>query len=136
MKYKFTVWGEPKPKSRARVVKRDSKVFSYTPTATKQYENLILLSSLNIKPESPLKGAIKLVWKVYRPIPKSFSKKKRQDAESGKIRPIVKPDLDNYLKCKDALSKVFWFDDSQIVETHAFKFYSDKPRLEIEIEEL
>jgi Holliday junction resolvase RusA-like endonuclease len=136
MKYQFTVWGEPKTKARARVIKKDSKVFSYTPANTKQYENLILLSSLDKKPIKPLAGNIKLTWKVYKPIPKSFSQKKRERAKKGLIRPGVKPDLDNYLKCKDALSKVFWLDDSQIVEIHAYKYYSENPRLEIEIEEI
>jgi len=136
MQKKIIVWGEPKTKSRARVVKKGKQVFSYTPASTKQYENLILLSSLEQKPNKPSESPIRLTWKVYKPIPKNFSKKKAELAEQGILRPTVKPDLDNYLKCKDALTKVFWKDDAQIVEIRASKYYSYKPRLEIEIEEI
>jgi Holliday junction resolvase RusA-like endonuclease len=82
----------------------------------------------------PLEGALALGMCVYRPIPKSFSKRRREAAERGKLRPITKPDLDNYVKAaKDALKGVVWADDSQIVDyIEPFgKFYSERPRIEI-----
>jgi Holliday junction resolvase RusA-like endonuclease len=82
----------------------------------------------------PLEGALALGMCVYRAIPKSFSKRRREAAERGELRPITKPDLDNYVKAaKDALKGVVWADDSQIVDyIEPFgKFYSERPRIEI-----
>ncbi len=78
-----------------------------------------------------------MVVNVYRPIPKSFSKKKTAAAEAGQIRPTTKPDADNYVKgIKDALNKVIWKDDSQIVSVTVAKFYSQRPRIEVKVQEL
>jgi Holliday junction resolvase RusA-like endonuclease len=54
----------------------------------------------------------------------------------GIIRPIKKPDLDNIAKIiADSLNGVAYRDDSQIVESSVAKFYSDFPRVEVEIYE-
>ena len=44
----------------------------------------------------------------------------------GKGRPRI-------AKVKDALNGIAWKDDSQVVTEHIYKFYSDRPRLEVEI---
>ncbi len=65
---------------------------------------------------------------------KSFSKTKAAAAERGELRPSEKPDVDNYIKdIKDGLNKVLWQDDSQMVDLHVSKFYSEKPRIEIKV---
>jgi hypothetical protein len=48
-------------------------------------------------------------------------------------RPTTKPDADNVAKLLDALNKIVWADDAQIVALHVFKHYSDRPRIEIAI---
>lgn len=59
---------------------------------------------------------------------------KRGKAE-GDPRP-ARPDLSNYIKLyEDALNGILWADDSLIIEIHAIKVYSMKPRTEIEIYE-
>ena len=46
-------------------------------------------------------------------------------------------DLDNFIKLvKDALNKIFWVDDSQIVEVQAKKIYDINSYTEVEIEPL
>lgn len=53
----------------------------------------------------------------------------------GVLRPTTKPDIDNLVKgIKDSLSKVLWYDDSQVTELVARKLYSDNPRAEVTIE--
>ena len=53
------------------------------------------------------------------------------------IRPLVKPDLDNIAKMiLDSLNKIAYKDDNQIVRLVIEKFYSEEPRVEIEITEL
>lgn len=50
---------------------------------------------------------------------------------------FVKPDLDNLLKfVMDALNKVFYRDDSQIVEFAALKIYGPESQTEIVIKKL
>ncbi len=71
---------------------------------------------------------------AYYPIAKSTSKKKRQQMLAGLIRPTKKPDLDNVIKSiLDALNKVAYHDDTQIVSLSMEKFYSDSPRVEVTI---
>ncbi len=53
----------------------------------------------------------------------------------GKIRPTKKPDIDNILKSVfDSLNQVAFYDDTQIIEIQASKYYSDISRIEIQIE--
>jgi len=53
----------------------------------------------------------------------------------GVLRPTTKPDIDNLVKgIKESLSKVLWYDDSQVTELVARKLYSDNPRAEVTIE--
>lgn len=55
----------------------------------------------------------------------------------GQPKP-TKPDTDNYLKLlKDCMTDVgFWKDDSQVVDEHVWKYYSEKASIMIYWEEL
>ena len=56
---------------------------------------------------------------------------------NGDLMPAKKPDIDNIAKAVlDALNSVAYRDDTQIVELQIRKQYSEKPRLEICMEEL
>lgn len=67
-------------------------------------------------------------------IPKSVSKKKRQEMIEGKIRPVKKPDFDNIAKviC-DSLNGIAYRDDAMIVDGMFRKYYSEQPRVEVKI---
>jgi len=107
---------------------------AYDPKKSRDYKDYVRLAASEHAPAKLLDEALALEIKVFRPIPKSFSKKKAADAESGLIRPTTKPDADNYLKgIKDALKNVIWTDDSQIVDVHVSKWYGQRPRVEITI---
>lgn len=125
----FTVSGDPVAKARPRLG-RGGRV--YTPEKTKTWEQVIAYSAPRQK--YLIKGPIRVdVW-IYRPIPKSWSAKKKEHAEWGELRPVVKPDIDNYAKAVfDALNGIIWEDDSQIVECRLYKYYANKPRIEVEI---
>lgn len=82
---------------------------------------------------------VPLQLEVYfgMPIPKSFSKRKRQQIEQGLIFPAVKPDLDNLLKAiLDALNGLAWYDDAQIVSITMDKEYSEEPHIELTIRKI
>ena len=69
---------------------------------------------------------------AYFAIPKSFSKKKQQEAKDGLIRPTVKPDCDNIAKnINDALNGIVYPDDKQIIRLEVNKYYSENERVEV-----
>jgi Holliday junction resolvase RusA-like endonuclease len=83
-------------------------------------------------PDTPLSVHIH----TYAYIAKSASKAKKDGMLKGLIRPMAKPDTDNIAKCiLDALNKVAYPDDKQIVELSVSKYYSDNPCVVVEITE-
>ena len=129
---KFTIPGEPVGKGRPRFVRATGRTF--TPAKTATYENLIAVTfEQNFPDFEPFDCPVEVYMTAYFSIPKSLSKKKHKMAEDQLIRPTKKPDTDNIAKVKDALNGIAWKDDSQVVTEHIYKFYSDRPRLEIEI---
>lgn len=136
----FTVPGPPKGKARARTVRgRGGHTFSYTPEGTVLYENLIKTSYLQ-QPNNTIFDdgqPLKVVVQAFYDIPKSYSKKKRKQMLAGEIRPTKKPDIDNIAKCiLDALNKVAYRDDTQVIELVMKKAYAEIPRVEVEIQEI
>ena len=81
--------------------------------------------------------AISVELMFYKSVPKSYSKKNTAMAIKGDLKPTVKPDIDNYIKCVlDGLTKVVWTDDNLIVDITAKKRYAEVPRAEIIIKKV
>lgn len=77
-------------------------------------------------PRDPLDGPVYIKVIYYMAMPKSFSKKKRQDAIEAKIYPVTRPDLDNLNKfLLDCLKGFVMTDDSQVVSLDAQKLFGD-----------
>jgi Holliday junction resolvase RusA-like endonuclease len=133
----FTVYGEPVAQGRPRATIIKGRARMYDPKKSSDYKDYVRLAASKYAPEKLLEGPLSLQVRIYRPIPAHTSKKKTEQAEAGIIRPTTKPDTDNYVKgIKDALNKVIWRDDSQIVELVAGKYYSERPRVEVVVESL
>lgn len=133
----FTIYGDPVAQGRPRFSNAGGFVKAYDPKKSRDYKDYVKLAAAEKAPAKLLEGALSIVIKVYRPMPKAFSQKKAAEAEAGRIRPITKPDADNYLKgIKDALKNIMWKDDSQIVDAYVSKWYSQKPRVEVQIQEI
>jgi Holliday junction resolvase RusA-like endonuclease len=133
----FTVYGEPVAQGRPRFSTQGGFVKAYDPAKSKDFKKYVKLVASDHQPTALLEGPLQLYVRVYKPTLKSFSKKKKVAAEKGELRPTTKPDVDNYVKgIKDALKNVIWHDDSQVVDLHVSKWYSDKPRVEVTIQAL
>ncbi len=135
MQIKFTVWGEPKGKGRPRFTRNGH---TYTPADTASYENLVKLEYKQQCGDDRFDGDAMLDMHIYTyfTIPKSVSKKKRQQMIDGKIRPTKKPDMDNIIKIiADSLNKIAYHDDSQIVDCDVHKFYSEEPKVIVVIQD-
>lgn len=66
--------------------------------------------------------------------PKSFNKREKLLAEYGIIRPLSYPDWDNIgKKYCDMFNQNIWLDDKLCIEGSVKKFYSIKPRIEIDL---
>ena len=132
--------GAPKGKARARTVRsKKGGTFSYTSEGTMLYENLIKCcyrqesNNIVFNDGQPLKVTII----AYYPIVKSTSKKKKQQMLEDLMFPTKKPDIDNIAKSiLDALNKLAYRDDTQVVTLHMEKHYAENPRVEVEIEEI
>lgn len=124
----FTINGECVPKARPRFSKFGHV---YTTPKTRAYENIVKSTAIDNRVPC-ITTALRVELIIYKSIPKSFSKKKRELANEGEIYPVVKPDIDNYVKAVlDGLNGVLFVDDKQIVDFRAIKKYSDNPRVEV-----
>lgn len=138
MAIEFTVLGEAVAQGRPRAGKtRTGRTVLYDPAKSRNFKEYVRLVASQNAPESLLTGPLRVRVIVYRETLKSFSKRKRELAESRLIRPITKPDLDNHAKSVlDSLNGIVYKDDSQIVDLTVSKYYSEKPRVEVRIEEV
>ena len=137
MEVKFTVFGEPKGKGRPRFNTRTGHAI--TPKDTVNYETLVHMEYLNQcgNARFPDDAMLDMRIKAYYSIPQSKSKKKKELMRAGVIRPTKKTDMDNCIKIiADALNKIAYHDDTQIVDCQVRKFYSDDPRVEVRILEI
>jgi len=112
---RFTVPGNPIPKGRPRVISKNGKRWTYTPTTTKQYENLVKAYAMKARCR-PTNLSVMVEIVFYRSSTRNA-------------------DLDNLVKSvTDALNGVAWEDDALIEVMYAKKDYDPKnPRAEIEI---
>lgn len=132
------VLGEPVAQARAKnrfykTADGQMRVTKYDPEKSRTYKQLIQLEAQQYR-DKPLDGPLYMRLDIFRSIPKSFSRKKYEQAIDGYIRPTTRPDCSNYLKgVEDALNGVIYKDDSCIVDSEMHKWYSDRPRIEITI---
>lgn len=135
MRINFTVMGEPKGKGRPRFCRNTGHAI--TPKDTVNYETLVKMEYTQACGELmfPDDAMLDMRIKAYYSIPKSASKKRHAAMLGGDIRPTKKPDMDNVIKIiADALNKIAYRDDTQIVDCQVRKFYSEKPRVEVMIQ--
>lgn len=137
----FTIPGKVQAKQSAKFRNTGKFIQSYQPSKVINYANWVKQCFINEYPShnpNAFEGkelAIKTV--AYFEIPKSKSKKFKEEARHGIRRPITKPDTDNIAKnIKDALNKIAFPDDSQIVIEIIEKRYGEIPRAEVYIKEV
>ena len=131
----FIIPGNPIAKKRPRFARRGKFVTTYNDQETEEGRFLWEIKQQIKRP--PIKEPIKISCIFYMPRPKSHYGTGKNVGKLKLNAPALhtkKPDLDNLEKfVYDCLNYVVWKDDSQIVESIAKKFYSDKPKTEIKI---
>jgi Holliday junction resolvase RusA-like endonuclease len=139
----FELTGKPghKGRHRSRIVfpKGSKKAFvhHYPDPETEAYEAALAeAGALFMRGREPTKRPLSLLVHAFREIPASWSARERSAALAGAVLPTSRPDGDNHLKVvQDALNKIIYHDDSQIIDARVIKRYSDRPALRIEIRE-
>jgi len=80
---------------------------------------------------------VQVELRVELPIPKSFSKRKRNEALLGRVLPGVRPDLSNILKlAEDACSGVVFADDALVCAHTTLKRYGAAPMITLTVRAL
>jgi Holliday junction resolvase RusA-like endonuclease len=131
--------GDPQGKGRARhrnVKTKDGREFTttYTPAKTRRYEAALQAAAVKaMRGREKLDGALRLLMIAVIAVPESWSKRKRDLALAGRIRPVSKPDWDNLAKTCDALNKIVWVDDARVVDGRIVKWYGPEPEVEIRV---
>ena len=135
MKLTFDI--EPVEQARPRATRMGRGIRLYDPKKVSVYKKQLAMMCKFQYKDQPLSGQLTVNLKFYRHVQSSVSKKERKLRLIGAHRPTVKPDVDNYIKSTlDGLNGLLWEDDNQIVKIVAEKYYSDHPRVEIEVEEV
>ncbi|MGK4014969.1 RusA family crossover junction endodeoxyribonuclease, partial [Bacillus cereus] len=96
----FIVYGEPIAQGRPRGSIQNGKVRMYDPVKSKNFKQYVALVASQHRPKQVITGPVAMEVRVFRPMPKavSGSKMKKENAEKGLLRPVTKPDVDNYVK--------------------------------------
>lgn len=123
----FEVKGKVKAKQSVKFGRNGVK---YTPADMVEYANHVRMSFINAYPDWNVSNladkALVVMINVYMPIPKSFSKKKREQILNRELFPTVKPDCDNIAKnINDALNGIAYPDDKQIMGLIVTKAYTE-----------
>lgn len=130
---RFEVAGEIVGKGRPKFTKRGR---TYTPKKTSIYERTIKIAYLN-KYSYLSKKSLRIKICAYLEVAKSHSKVKKTKMLDNLLQCTKKPDIDNIAKVVlDALNKVAYLDDTQVVELVAIKRWSNESRLKVIIEEI
>ena len=127
---KKTFYVEPVPASRARVTRWST----YFPKRYTEFKKTMEVATSDVQ-FIPSKEKLYVQCKFYVAIPKSWSKKKRQQKHEKFCD--NNSDIDNYIKALlDSLEGIYYENDKQIVMIRAMKFYSLDPRIEYIQEEI
>jgi len=125
--YQFEVFGNPLPQQykvgRGRI---------YNANAT--WKEQVRWQIKPTAPEEPLTGPIELTTVFFLKIPKSVTRKTREQMINRVILPSHKPDASNldYL-VENALTGLVYVDDSQVCAKHVYKFYGTVPKTVIKV---
>lgn len=147
MRLEFTVFGVPVPKGSARafVPKGWTRaVVTGANPKTKGWQDLVAEGASRALEQLPadqrhLDGPVHITIAFYLPRPKALQASKKYP-QGKPVAHLTKPDLDKLVRaCKDALTKVVWTDDSQVVQITASKRYAEvdnAPRAVVRVEAL
>ena len=135
MIYEFEVPGKIIGKGRPRLNSYTGQV--YTPTRTKDYENLIIQYFMLKYPRfKPFESRVSVEITANFEVQKNKKKSDKALMLENKINPLKKPDIDNIVKIiLDAMNECAFKDDTQITKLAVEKKYAQEESIYVKIEE-
>ncbi len=125
----FEIPGEPIGKGRPRFVKATGRAF--TPQKTRTFEAVVKdYGERAMGDRGPMEGPLRLILVACFLHPQSWSARKKEKTGWK----TSKPDADNILKVMDALNKVVWIDDAQLVDVRITKSYASRASLFVTVD--
>lgn len=129
------VLGDPKPQKRHRHFQRGKFSGTYDPSKDDKESFASILQ--REAPEKPIDVPIRLDLDFYMARPKNHYKTGKNSDMLKENAPEYhsgRPDMDNLIKfVQDALNGIYYRDDALICVLHARKYYSERPRTEINL---
>ena len=136
MKISLVVYGECRPASFSfgRGQSKSGKPVMWKSTKHAAWMKSIARQALNHKPDKLMVGAVALALVFWRRKPsgagKDWRNAKSPERAAKAAYPVAKPDLTSLARpVEDALTGLFWRDDSQIITRQCIKLYAkqDEP---------
>lgn len=133
----FRIEGKPTPKQSTRF----TGFRAFTPKKIKEYAEKVrhsfLMNNIYWSYQSIIENPVKVKIDVFVSIPKKFNKKLKQSALEQKIKPVIRPDVDNIAKgILDPLNGLVWADDRQVYFLSIEKHYAESDYITVEIDEV
>ena len=138
--YELVILGDPKAQGRPRARNAGRFIQIYDDPKSKKAKDSMITVIQEKAPDELLDGPLRVDLKFYLPRPQGHygtGKKSGVLKMSAPTMHTKKPDIDNLRKLvMDAMTHVYWRDDSLVCEGETIKQYSGKPRTEIYIKKL
>lgn len=132
---RLVIPGIPAAKGRPRITTVGGHARAFTPAKTRAYETRIAdAGAAAMDGTAPFDQPLQVTITAFVAMPKSLSQVKRAAAIDGALKPVTRPDVDNYAKVLDGLNGVVWRDDAVVCDLAVRKRYAISPRLEIVVE--
>lgn len=116
---------------------RFGKGRTFTDAKTENAEAWIRQCAIEQVGQIVLDGALAIDLDIDVAVPASWSRKKREQALSGQLHAVCRPDVDNCSKLAlDALNGIIWKDDAQVCQLTIVRRYADAPRSVLKVRPL
>lgn len=128
----------PTAQQRPRHARIGGHDVTYKSTTQQANERTLEAMLLPHRPKTPLSGPLELSFRATFPIPRSWTKKRREAALRVRIWHTSRPDTDNLAKqLKDAMTRLgFWQDDRQVAVCNMEKIYGGRGEWRVRVREL
>ncbi|HAR80101.1 MAG TPA: RusA family crossover junction endodeoxyribonuclease [Succinivibrionaceae bacterium] len=131
----FSVPGRPHGKARPFFTGKRA----ITPSSTRAYETTVQWCATQAMRSEGYAQAVDApcrVWLILDfAVPKSASKKQREECLNGRIVPVCKPDADNCAKALlDGMNGIVYADDRQVFQLSVAKRYWSEDKVEVLVE--
>lgn len=124
-------------KQRPKFARVGNFVKTYTPEQTINYENLVKYNCQQAMNELEFDGwfndePLEVFILANYEVPKSYTKKRTEEALKGRLFPTKKPDIDNICKIiLDSCDGVAYHNDAQVISIHCSKAYAKSPATQV-----